>query len=253
MLNNAEAHGQIGFLKALYAIIRWSVIRHRYLLVVFTLIQMVFAVTIVYGMAFLIPALDGTASVYLASGAMSLGIIAVGCALAPQIISEAKINGVLTYQRTLPVPRSILLVSDMLIWCAASVPGIIMSGIAGSVRFHIGIEVSVMGICVLLAAQLVTICIGFAIAYCFPSNIVALVTQVIMLGGLLFSPITYPAERLPAWTMPLYNSLPFVRIAQAVRSYLFGFGSCSGSGFAVMLVWGAAAFILCLYSLSKRG
>lgn len=253
MPNNVERNAVPRFFLTLYTVMRWSVIRHRYLIAVFTLIQMIFAVAIVYGMAFLIPILDGIAGIYLASGAMSLGIIAVGCALAPQIISEAKINGVLAYQRTLPVARSILLISDMFIWCIASVPGIIMSGLAGSFRFHINIQVSVTGICVLLAAQLVTICIGFAIAYCFPSNMVALVTQVIMLGGLLFSPITYPAERLPAWTMPFYNSLPFVRIAQAVRAYLFGFDSFTVSGFAVIFVWGISCFILCLYLLSKRG
>lgn len=125
-----------------WGLIRWSLIRHKYLLPTFSLVQVAFAFAIVYGLVFLIPDIDNVTTIYLSSGAITLGIIAVGCVLAPQIISNSKQNGILQYQRTLPVPRSHILLADIIIWSIASLPGIIMGCMASIFRFGIHIYIS---------------------------------------------------------------------------------------------------------------
>ena len=135
---------------------------------------------------FLIPTMDDTTAVYLSSGAIVLGIIAVGGVLSAQIVSTAKQNGIVSYQRTLPVSRFNLLLADFIIWGFASLPGILMSFLASSLKFGLAIHFSVLSVALLILAQMSMISIGFCIAYWLPANGVSLMTQIIMIGGLLF-------------------------------------------------------------------
>ena len=102
---------QASYLTKLKGVIFWSLIRHKYLVPVFSVAQAAFAIAIICGMALFLPQLDDTSVVYLSSGALTLGMIAVGCVLAPQIVSEAKQNGIFEYQRTLPVSSCLLYTS----------------------------------------------------------------------------------------------------------------------------------------------
>ncbi|MGG7017779.1 UNVERIFIED_CONTAM: ABC transporter permease, partial [Pseudomonas aeruginosa] len=71
-------------------LVGWSLLRHKYLLPVFTLTQVFLSLAIVYGLALLIPDVNNQTAIYLSSGATTLGIIAVGRVLAAQIVSTAK-------------------------------------------------------------------------------------------------------------------------------------------------------------------
>lgn len=243
---------QASYFTKLKGVICWSLIRHKYLVPVFSLAQAAFAVAIICGMALFIPQLDNMSVVYLSSGALTLGMIAVGCVLAPQIVSEAKQNGIFEYQRTLPVSRNIILLADIIIWGIASLPGIIMGCVACTLRFDINLNITVQSCFIILLTQVTTICIGFCIAYWLPPNAMALATQVIMIGGLLFSPITYPAERLPEWTMYIYNVLPFVPMSNLIRSVLLLGKPIVLSDLIVVVFWAIVTFILSLCALSKR-
>ncbi|MFU0827872.1 MAG: ABC2-membrane domain-containing protein [Lachnoclostridium sp.] len=239
-------------LRKLWGLIRWSLIRHKYLIPTFSIVQAVFAVAIVCGLSLLIPNIDMNSTVYLSSGALTLGIIAVGCVLAPQIASESKQNGLYEYQRTLPVARCSILVADIIIWTIASLPGVVMSCIAAVLRFGVYIHISPLSIFLILMAQISMICIGFSIAYWLPPNAMALTTQIIMIGGLLFSPITYPAERLPGWLIYVYQALPFVPVSNLLRSSLFRLGEVSILDIFVVFLWMILAVTTALGALAKR-
>jgi ABC-2 type transport system permease protein len=240
-------------LKKLWGLIRWSLIRHKYLLPTFTIIQAAFALAIVYGLALLIPEINETSAIYLSSGSITLGIIAVGCVLAPQIASTSKQDGLFAYQRTLPVARSAILLADIVIWCIASLPGVFMGCLAAIVRFDISLNITPLSILIILIAQTTMICIGFAIAYSLPPNAMALATQLIMIGGLLFSPITYPIDRLPEWTTYIYQFLPFVPTTDLLRSSLFNFGTFALIDLFVTILWAIVGFTISLIALSRRG
>ena len=105
---------QASYLAKLKGVIFWSLIRHKYLVPIFSVAQAAFAISIICGMALFLQQLDDISVVYLASGALTLGMIAVGCVLAPQIVSEAKQNGIFEYQRTLPVSRNIIKTAGIL-------------------------------------------------------------------------------------------------------------------------------------------
>ncbi|WP_142434142.1 ABC transporter permease [Enterococcus faecium] len=236
----------------LYALLRWSLIRYKVLLPVFTVAQLLLSLAIVYGLTFLIPTMDDTTAVYLSSGAIVLGIIAVGCVLSTQIVSTAKQNGIVSYQRTLPVSRFNLLFADFIIWGFASLPGILMSFLASSLKFGLAIHFSVLSVALLILAQMSMISIRFCIAYWLPANGVSLMTQIIMIGGLLFSPITYPADRLPEWTKIIYDFLPFVPTANLIRTSFFGSGFIQLKNILTVSIWLIIIGALSLRALSRR-
>ena len=80
----------------------------------------------------------------------------------------------------------------------------------------------------------------------------ALATQIIMIGGLLFSPITYPVDRIPNWLASIYDFLPFVPTSNLIRATLFHLGDFSYFNLFILLTWTAVAFTLSLLALSKR-
>ncbi|OLS06069.1 ABC transporter [Lacticaseibacillus casei] len=235
-----------------WGLIRWSLIRHKVLLPAFSMTQVVLALAIVYGLALLMPNMSHTDILYLSSGAITIGIIAVGCVLAAQIVSTAKQDGVVAYQKTLPVARTKIILADVIIWSLASIPGVIMSCIAATSRFHVDLYVSPISITVIVLAQITMVLIGFSLAYWLSANAMALTTQVIMIGGLLFSPITYPADRIPFWLTSVYELLPFVPASNLIRATLFHATPFSYLNLLVLLMWLTTAFALSLLALSKR-
>lgn len=239
-------------LKELMALVKWSLLRHKSLLPVFTLTQAFLSVAIVYGLALLIPDVDKQTAIYLSSGATTLGIIAVGCVLAAQIVSTAKQDGIVSYQRTLPVLRMNILVADFIIWGMASIPGVFMSFLASYLRFGVTISFSVKAIITLILIQLCMISIGFALAYWFSPNMVGLATQIIMIGGLLFSPITYPTDRLPSILVSFFEFLPFVPSSNLIRSMFYNQGGVDISNILVICFWLVLTMSLSLISLSRR-
>ena len=240
------------FITEIRGLVRWSIYRHKHLILVFSIAQMGLSLAIVYGMALMLSTIQTEDAIYLSAGAITLGIIAVGCVLSAQIISTAKQEGIIKYQKTLPVSRLYIVLSDILIWGTVSLPGVAMSCIAANLRFDLTIHISFYGVLIILLAQICMICIGFSIAYWLSSNMVALATQVIMIGGLLFSPILFPADRLPSWMLVIYNNLPFVPTSNLIRWALFEYGTFSIRDLVVIIFWGIATLLLSLSALSRR-
>ena len=235
-----------------WGLVRWSLTRHKYLLPAFTAVQALFAVAIVYGLALMIPDVDQDAARYLSSGAWTLGIIAVGCVLAPQIMSTSKQEGLLDFQKTLPVPRSAILLADAVVWSLAALPGIAVGMLAAFLRFGVDIHVDLFTVAAILGAQFTAVSIGYAIALWLPISATSLATQVIMIGGLLFSPITFPAERLPQWAVTLHQFLPFTPLGDIIREATFRTGESQVLNVIVVVVWAGAAYLAAYLALRKR-
>lgn len=237
---------------SLVGLFQWSLIRHKFYIPVFIFVQIILSLAIIYGFSFITNAVNDLQKSYLCTGAITMNIIAVTCVLAPQIVSEAKQNGVVDYQKTLPVSRSGILISDLIIWGAISLPGVVLSMLIGSVSFKMEIQLGIIGVLSLLFVIVSLIQFGFAVAYLFPPNVMALVTQIIMIGGLLFSPIVYSPDRLPAWMSHIYNFLPFVPISNIIRFSLFNLNDFDGKSYFVVFIWGFVSYLSSMYVLKRR-
>lgn len=233
-------------------LLKWSLVRHKFYIPVFVVVQIILSISVIYGFAFVTNAVDKISRSFLCTGAITINILAVTCVLAPQIVSEAKQNRIFDYQKTLPVSRVCILLSDLIIWSVISFPGVLICMFIGAKNFNISIDLSLIGILSLIFVIISLILLGFSIAYLFPPNVMSLLTQVIMITGLLFSPIIYSAERLPLWTAYIYNILPFVPVSNIIRYSLFNLNDFDIKNYIVVMVWGTISFLSSMYVLARR-
>lgn len=233
-------------------LVKWSLLRHRFYIPVFVVVQIILSFAVIYGFLFITNSTNQAEKSYLCTGAMAINVIAVTCVLAPQIVSEAKQNGVYEYQKTLPVSRVEILLSDLLIWGLLCLPGILSSILISKFGFGLDVSIGINSILSVLLIIFSLLLVGFAIAYILPSNVVSLVTQLIMIGGLMFSPIIYATDRLPSWTITLYKYFPFVPASQIIRSSIFRLEYVDSQNFSTLIVWACFGFFLSLITLSRR-
>ncbi|MDO4680366.1 MAG: ABC transporter permease [Aerococcus sp.] len=230
----------------------WSLLRHKFYIPVFVIVQLILSMAIIYGFSFITNASNELERSFLCTGATTMNIVAVTCVLSPQIVSESKQSGVLDYQQTLPINRVGILLSDLIIWGGVALPGILVCLVIGAMSFHLDIFTGILEILSLLFVITSLIFLGFAIAYLFPANMMTLMTQLIMMGGLLFSPIIYPADRLPRWMGAFYNFLPFVPVSEIIRSSLFHLTPFNLRNYFIVFIWGCIGFLVSLYVITKR-
>ena len=134
----------------------------------------------------------------------------------------------------------------------AILPGVFISVILGYFRFSVRLNVSVLAVFILFLICLTMISLGFAIAYTFSPNIVTLMSQLILMIGLMFSPIMYPASRLPDWINHLYHVLPFVPSVKLLRACVYSHGHVSFFDFTILIIWILLTQLLILRVLYKE-
>lgn len=130
--------------------------------------------------------------------------------------------------------------------------GIAVGMLAAYLRFDVSVHADLATAGAILGAQFTTVSIGYAIALGLPQNAAAMATQIIMIGGLLFSPITFPAERLPEWAVTLHQALPFAPLGDIIREAAFRTGADQTLNVIVVAIWAIGSYCLAYAALRKR-
>jgi ABC-2 type transport system permease protein len=105
-----------------------------------------------------------------------------------------------------------------------------------------------------LLTVLMATSVGLAFAHALPRpEATILITQILGFGILVFSPINYPAERLPVWLQTLHQFLPFQHAAVVMRGALAaGLEHDVGRSYAILAVWTAVSWVVTLWVLNRR-
>jgi ABC-2 type transport system permease protein len=234
-------------------LVRWTAIRLRYLLPMVLVTQALMAVGIVIGFSFLLPSVDPGTALYLSTGAPTLSLITMGMVTAPQLVAQAKTEGTFEYNRTLPVPRTAVLAADVTTWLITGAPGLVLALVTATLRFDLHLRLSPLVVPAMLLVALTTMAIGYAIAYASAPAFTSVATQVIVFVALMFSPINFPADRLPGWLQAVHELLPFEYLAEVVRDTL----ATPATGvdplpFAVLAIWCTAGLAVTLRVMTRR-
>ena len=235
-----------------YYLLRWNYLRQKSLFLLFTLAQVLLSVSLLFGYPLVIGKVDTTTAYYLSSGSVLIGIISIGCTISSPVISNAKSEGHVDYLRALPISRMLISLADLLMWLIAILPGVFFSYLLGFIRFSVQPRVSFFGVFVTILICVCMISLGFAIAYTFSQNIVTLMSQLILMIGLMFSPIMYPASRLPEWVNTIYHGLPFVPATNLLRASVYGHGRWTVLDIMILLFWLFLTQLLILRILYKE-
>ncbi|OJF11801.1 ABC transporter permease [Couchioplanes caeruleus] len=234
-------------------LVRWTALRLRFVLPLVLVVQMFLAVGIVVGFAYLMPTIDPTTALYLSTGAPTLGLITIGMVMAPQMVAQSKTEGTFGYNRTLPVPRTAVLAADLSTWLVTGAPGLLLGVVTAVLRYDLDLRVNVLVAPAVLLVALCATTAGFALAYATPPAVTGVSTQALVFIALMFSPINFPAERLPGWLQAVHQVLPFQYMAQAIRESLTSpADGIAAAPYAVLGVWSLAGLVITLRVMTRR-
>ncbi|MEV0590380.1 ABC transporter permease [Nonomuraea cavernae] len=236
------------------SLLRWTMAQIGVMLPLFIVVQALLAAGIIIGFGFLIPDIDTPAARFLSTGAPTVLLMVIGFVMVPQGVAQARTSGTFTYMRALPVPRPLLLLSDLTVWLAVALPGIPVAMVVAQLRygFSYTFDWPVLVAASVLAAVMAA-AVGYAIAVLLPPLLAQLITQVLVFFVMLFSPITFPASQLPEWFQAVHDVLPFRPAADLLRAGLLSGGhGVHWQDFAVLLVWCALGFAISVRALVRR-
>jgi ABC-2 type transport system permease protein len=234
-------------------LIRWQALRLKGFLPLAMVVQALFAIGIVTGYPLLFPELDQTTVLFLATGAPAITLITVGLVAVPQVVSQQKTQGTLEYMRSLPIPRLVYLLADLTVWIAIILPGLAFALVIASIRFDLALELSPLVVPAFLLVALTSSAIGYAMACVLPPMIAVLLTQVLVVFVLMFSPLNFPAERLPEWLQAVHSVLPIQAMGEVIRGTLAGGTFPLGAGsFAMLAIWCAGSLGVAYMALRRR-
>ncbi len=201
-------------------LVRWQFHRMSAFLPLLVIVQILLAVTTVLGYGLLVGTPPPEQALYLATGASTVTLVMVGLVMTPQLVAQARTEGSLDWMRTLPVPRAVFLGADLALWTLIALPGMVLGVVAGALRFDVDLSLTAWLPLVAIVVSLTSACVGYAIACLMPPQVAQLLSQVIVFVVLLFSPVSFPASRLPGWLETVHHWLPIEPMADAMRATL---------------------------------
>jgi ABC-2 type transport system permease protein len=232
-------------LRSYRLLLKWQYLRSRSFLPMIIVIQVLLGVGIVYGFALLVPNIDHASAVYFATGAPTLGLIILGLTMVPQEVSQAKLTGRYDYIATLPVARLAPLAADVTWWVLVQLPGTAITLLVASMRFDIHLRLGIAVIPGIALVALTGASVGYALASVLRPEVAQQVTSFVSIGVLLFSPINFPASRLPDVLRAIHRVLPVEYMADVVRGSLTGiYATSATTAFAVVGAWCALGLLL---------
>ncbi len=241
------------FWRSYRLMLTWDVLRRRRILPTIVVIQLALSVGVVYGLAFLMPDVDGKSALYLSTGAPTLSMLVLGLTVVPQEVAQAKLTGRLDWMSTLPVSRLVPLASEITYWLAASLPGTVIALVVASYRFDFGLDVHLAVVPALLLVAATAAAVGYAIAAASPPALTQQVTSFVSIGILLFSPVNFPADQLPGSLQAVHRVLPVEAMADIVRWSLTGrYVAHPATAFLTVSCWCFAALLVSARVATRR-
>lgn len=234
-------------------LMQWQALRLKGFLPLAIVVQGLFAFGIVAGYPLLFPEIDRTTILYLATGAPAITLLSMGLVAVPQLVAQARTEGTLDYMRSLPIPRIVYLLADLSVWLVIVVPGVVFAIAVAAIRFGLDLDVSPLVVPAMLLIVLTASSVGYALAAVLPPMVAQLLTQVLVVFILMFSPLNFPVERLPSWLAAIHSVLPVQAMGEIVRGTLASsvFPLEIGA-FALVGAWCAVSFAITMIVLERR-
>jgi ABC-2 type transport system permease protein len=241
-------------LRSYSLLVRWQALRLKGFIPLAIVVQALFALGIVIGYPLLFPEMDQTTILFLATGAPAITLITMGLVAVPQVVAQAKTAGTLDYMRSLPVPRLVYLFADLTVWMLVVLPGVAFALGVGVIRFGLDLDVTLLVIPAFVLVALTAASVGYAMASILPPTIAQLLTQVLVVFVLMFSPLNFPPERLPDWLQAIHALLPIQAMGEVIRGTVAANSFPLTTGpWLVLIVWCVGGLGVTYATLRRRG
>ena len=222
-------------------LLRWQFLRMRREMVTLIVIQVALALGIIYGLAFLIPNIDSRSAMFLATGAPTVALLLLGLTVVPQEVTRSRLTGEADYLAALPVPRLAPPAAEVTFWLLAQLPGTALALVVAAVRFDFALNINPAVIPAIVLVALTGAAVGYAMAMLVRPAVAQHLATFLSIAILLFSPINFPADRLPEVLQAVHAVLPMKYMADLLRWSLTGLPAEGvATAFGVVLLWCAA-------------
>ena len=240
-------------LTSYFLMVKWVFLSYRPWLSLFLAVEIGIAIGMIYGISFFYPGITPDIAKYLTTGAPTLILLVAGLVLVPQITAQARTEGTFDYIWSLPVPRMAHLAADATNMFGSVLPGVVLAVILGAIHFDFNLDVSLLVIPVVVLIALCGTFIGYSIAFVIPKPMmVNVITQIMSFAVMLFSPVMFPAERLPGWLQAIHKVLPIQYMADLSRGTLTDLDVNMGLAFIVVAAWCVVGFIVTMVVINRR-
>ena len=249
----ATATTPAGTFSSFFLLLKWNVLRLRNQLVLLVLLQIILGVGIIYGFSFLVPQVTPTVALFFATGAPTLSLVLLGITVVSQETAQARGNGRFEYVAALPIGRLTPMVADVVFWLLVQVPGSIATLFLARLKFDVGLHIDLLLLPAVLLVSLTSAAVGYAIAVSLPPTATNQVASFVSIGLLLFSPITFPLDRLPEALQDVHRVLPITYMADIMRGGLTGqYGADRALAFSVVTAYCVGGLALSARAARRR-
>ena len=243
----------MSYLNQLKYVLRIQFFRTGGTLIFLGIMQIVISLGISIGFTYLFATPDSQTTLYLATGAPTIILMMAGLVSLPMQNATAKTEGYNDYLRTLPVNRFAIIVSDTIIWLLLTIPGFVISTILTNLLFKPGYSISWTVIPIYLIVALTAIGIGYGFSFVMKPQMAMALSQLAAFGGLMFSPINFPMERLPEWLQFVHKILPLDSMAQVMREAMANTTfTAEPICYVKLIIWCIAGYGGAIYILNKK-
>jgi ABC-2 type transport system permease protein len=234
--------------RAFGVLVRWRFLQMRAELPQVLLLQIVVATGTGVGLGFLLPRGDTVAGAYVATGAILLNLFIIAVVMVPQVVAQQKLSGEHDYMWSLPVPRLVHPLAELVLWTIMLVAFVITS-----LRFDLDLDVSPLIVPAVLLTLLTGTAVGTAIGLRSKSQqMMNLATNALLMLVLLFSPVNFPAERLPGWLQAIHQVLPIGSMADLVRGALLaGYEADVARDLVNLGIWSALGIAVTVRTVNR--
>ncbi len=234
-------------------LLKWQALSQKPILALNMAVQIMIAVGFVIGLSFFYPDITPVTAKYLTTGAPTIILLMIGLVLLPQIVGMARKEGTFDYVWSLPIPRMVYIAADATIWVAVAIPGVIVALVMGAVYFDFNLAISPLVLPALLLVAISGVLLGYTLAHGAPKPEMShVVTQVLVFVIMIFSPVLYPVEQLPAWLAKVHSVLPIQYMADLSRGTLTDLDINIGRSFAIVGAWCAVGLVATNYFIRRR-
>lgn len=237
------------------SMLRWVIAQQKAFFGMVAFFQLLLGVGSVAMYGFYLGEVDGSTATFLVSGLPTLAIIPVGFLMVPILVMQERFQGTFDFTWSLPVPRLAPVAATFTVFTAIAIPIAAVATAVASWQFGVTLAVSWSALWAALGASLMATSVGYGMAMAIPEpRLTNLITNVVVLLVLLFSPIVIPIDRFPAWAETIHRGLPFYHMANLIRAGLTdGLAVGVGTSALVLGAWAVAGWAAVAAVVGRRG
>ena len=254
---SGELRGGVGhWVRSYWLMVRWEILSQRLQLPMMVVIQVMLGAGMALGFGLLFDNPSPEQALFLSTGATVIPMMTLGLVMLPQLVAQQKIEGTYEYIFSLPVPRMAMYFAGLSVWSVVALPSAVMALAVAAWRYDLDLSIDPLALPAALLVVSVASAIGYAFAHAITNpRMTTVLTQLLIFVVIFFSPINFPAARLPGWLAGIHAWLPPQHAAIVMRGTLTDGLEAGGLGesFAILGAWAVGSWLLTAWVISRRG